>query len=192
MTFLDQQGVGPCGHAARDKGILIKVVASCLSHQVPRKLALSVHGCRNEKNTGDLFYKKIFNSMSLESEIADAQHVRGIDITRVRCGQDSIQDKCLCLPQANWQTWSARDRIYTVRGEDKGRKAWYMLLLVDDDATILSFIERTQGENAGVHSIDFNDYGQVLKSGWGEEPTDEEKQAAMKKYEWRRPKQKDE
>ena len=27
MTFLDEQGVGPCGHSARDKGVLIKVIS---------------------------------------------------------------------------------------------------------------------------------------------------------------------
>ena len=30
MTFMDDQGVGPCGHAAKEKGILVKVYASWL------------------------------------------------------------------------------------------------------------------------------------------------------------------
>ena len=92
MTFLDEQEVGPCGHSAREKGILINVYASCLSHQVPRQLASSVHGRYNDKNTGELWSLKLFDSIKLESKIADGQHVRGINSTIVRCGQDSIQD----------------------------------------------------------------------------------------------------
>ncbi len=44
-TFLDEQGVRPCGHSARDKGILMTVYTSSLSKEVPRRLAFSVHGC---------------------------------------------------------------------------------------------------------------------------------------------------
>ena len=35
MEFLDELGVQPCGHKAREKGILIKVCASCKSNEVP-------------------------------------------------------------------------------------------------------------------------------------------------------------
>ena len=49
MSFLDEQKVGPCGHSAKDKQILIKVFSSCLSSQVPRKLSFSIHGCKNDK-----------------------------------------------------------------------------------------------------------------------------------------------
>ena len=191
LTFLDEQGVGPCGHSARKKRILINVYASCLSHQVPRQLAFSVHTCRNDKNTGDLMFHSMSDSASLQSKIADAQHSTGINFTQVRCGQDSIQEECLCLPQATWQTWSAHNRIYRVRGTDRGRKGWHMILMVDDDETILSFIEKTQGEESGKHNITCADYGKVLKSGWGEEPTDEEQDSIMKPYKTYKPKPED-
>ena len=181
MTFLDQQGVGPCGHKARDKGILLKVVTSCLSHQIPRQLAHSVHGCMNDKNTGDLFFDS-WSSPNLDAKVADAQHTRGNDITVVRCGQKSIDEECLCLPQADWHTWSASNRTYIVTGTDKGRKAWHLILAVDDDNTILQFLEKTQGESRGTLTINNNDYGITLKSGWGEGPTDEEKKFTLKKY----------
>ena len=31
MEFLDEQGVQPCGHKAREKGMIIKVFTSCKS-----------------------------------------------------------------------------------------------------------------------------------------------------------------
>ena len=49
-----------------------------------------------------------------------------------------------------------------------------MIQLVDDDETILSFVEKTQGEESGKHTISCDDYSMVLKSGWGEGPTLEE------------------
>ena len=172
MTFLDEQGVGPCGHLARDKGILISIFASCMSHQIPRQLAFSVHGCKNDKNTGDLI-ARTFSRIHPESKVADAQHLKGINFTQVRCGEDSIQDKCLCLPQANWQTWSTIERIHTVTVTDRG--TWHMVMFVDDDETIVYFLEREH--------IDLEDYGQVLKSGKGNGPTNEERASIIKPYE---------
>ena len=182
MAFLDQQGVGPCGHSARDKGILIKVFASCLSHQVPRKLVYSVYGSRNDKNTGHMTSTRCYDSIDLGAKVAEDQYACGIDSTEVRCGQKSIDDECQCLPGATWQRWSASNRISIVRGRDGGRKAWHMTLLVDDDATILQFVEKTQGENRGKLDINVTDYGVVLKSGSGEGPSEEEKQSAMQEY----------
>ena len=182
MTFLDQQGVGPCGHKARDKGILLKVFTSCLSHQIPRQLAHSVYGCKNDKNTGGMSFSKLHDCIKPNAEVADSQHVRGSDFTVVKCGQKSIDEECLCLPQADWHTWSASNRTYITRGTDKGRKVWHLILAVDDDNTILQFVEKTQGESRGTSNIDVQDYGIVLKSGWGEGPTDEERKSALKKY----------
>ena len=59
-------------------------------------------------------------------------------------------------------------RIYLAQTKYHG--AWHYVLLVDDQDTIDKFKELTQGENAGKNTIKLSDYGQVLKSGWGEEP----------------------
>ena len=163
MTFLDEQGVGPCGHSARDKGILIKLFASCLSYQVPRQLAFSVHGCYNDKNTGDLFFYAV-------KEIPDTQHAYYLNATRVICGQDSIHDKCLQLPQENWQTWN---RIRTIRGKERGRKAWHIVLTKYDEISVHMDIQIQSGH------MDITDYGKILKSGWGEGPTVEERAKAI-------------
>ena len=100
--------------------------------------------------------------------------------------QDSIHDECLCMPQADWQIWSKRNRIYTVNGRDGGREVWHIVLTANDDETILHFLERVESGH-----MDLEDYGQVLKSGWGEGPTDEERAAVMKPYEIYKSKLKD-
>lgn len=182
MAFLDQQGVGPCGHKAREKGILIKVYTSCLSHQIPRQLAYSVYGCGNDKNTGEMGFLKMSDAVRLTTKVTDAQHVRCWDFTVVSCGQKSIADDCLCLPQANWQTWRAKNRLYKVNGFNKDRKVWHIVLVVDDNTNLI-FVEKTQGENSGTLTTNTQDYGTVLKKGLGDGPTDEEYKSATQKYE---------
>ena len=44
MEFLDEQGVQPCGHKAKEKGVLIKVYASCGPTQIPTQHQFSVNG----------------------------------------------------------------------------------------------------------------------------------------------------
>ena len=66
-----------------------------------------------------------------------------------------------------------------------------MVLVVDDDETILSFLEKTQGEESRKHNITCADYGQVLKAGLGEGPSDEEKASVMKPYKTCKPKPED-
>ncbi len=61
------------------------------------------------------------------------------------------------------------------RGTDRGRKAWHYVLLVDDPETIRIFKEKTQGKLGGILTMDVTDYGEVLKSGFGEEPPQEVK-----------------
>ena len=51
--------------------------------------------------------------------------------------------------------------------------------MVDDEETIRQFVEKTHGDNAGKHTVNVADYGQVLKSGWGEEPPNEVKEWMM-------------
>ena len=104
MTFLDEQGVGPCGHAAKDKGMLINVYASCLSHQIPRKLAFSVVGCKTDKESGFII-SNLYSSVTLDvkNRIADSQYAKGMNFTNIMCGQESIDEECLCLPGATWK-----------------------------------------------------------------------------------------
>ena len=175
MTFLDQQGVGPCGHKARDKGILLKVLTSCLSHQIPRQLAYSVHGCKNEKNTGELIYTKPSHRISVQSKLCDDQHSNVKDFTEVMCRgtQDgNIEEACLCLPDASWKKWSARMRTFTHKHRQDGRKAWHIIQLEDNDQAVLDY--------QVTNTLGFS--GKTLMSAWGEASSKEEAESAMKEY----------
>ncbi len=168
MSFLDEHRVGPCGHTAKEKGILVKVFASCLANEVPAELAYSTRCAQNDKNTGTIFY-----TINLRGEkIANGQYTSGVDFTRVRC-KSKIDEPCTMTPGSTWRQWSTEQRVTTVTGIDKGRQAWHYLLLVDDEETIREFKDRTGGENAGKNTIDNSNYGQILKSGWGQEPPKE-------------------
>ena len=104
MTFLDEKGVGPCGHAAKHKRILINVYASCLSHQVPRKLAFSVVGCTNDKGTRNLHFSHIPNADSQNTIYSHGLHKCQV-WTRVHRGRMSM------LPGATWKnTYPVMDK----------------------------------------------------------------------------------
>ena len=163
QVFLDEQRVQPCGHSARDRGILVKVCASCQHNEVPYRLLYSIRGCASDKNNDFFIRYEGF-------EVAQAQHLKNFDSTNISCKNKSITELCTLKPGYTWHKQSASGRIFKVRSEDRGRRAWYYVLLIDDQDTIDKFVELTQGENYGKNTINLNDYGEILKSGWGEEP----------------------
>ncbi|QKX03073.1 hypothetical protein GOY07_02600 [Wolbachia endosymbiont of Litomosoides sigmodontis] len=61
---------------------------------------------------------------------------------------------------------SRSDLIYLVRGKDRGRSAWHYVL-VDKDKKEMFLAKSRTG------SMDVADYGEVLYSGWGEDPSPE-------------------
>ncbi len=54
-------------------------------------------------------------------------------------------------------------RVFLVRGTDRGRKAWHYLLIDEDKYESLEAASKTG-------SLDVKDYGKILKSAFGEEP----------------------
>ena len=64
-----------------------------------------------------------------------------------------------------------------IKGKDRGRSAWYYVLLFDDEETIKTFEEKLQED-----IIDLTRYGQILKSGYGENPPNEVTDLVQKKY----------
>ena len=162
MAFMDEQGVGPCGHVAKEKGILVKVFASCLANEVPAELAFSTHGIANIPNTG----RMTFNGPGYRGdEIHDGQHCSWFEFTEVRC-QNKIDQPCTMAPGSTWDQWDTAEMIRLVKGEDRGFAAWHYVRLRDED-TRKAFDEKTATSGT---SIDVALYGQVLKSGWGIDP----------------------
>ena len=62
-----------------------------------------------------------------------------------------------------------------VRGKD--RAVWHYVLLVDDEGIIEMFLQTVQSGN-----VDLADFGEVIKSGWGQNPPDDVKEWIQKKY----------
>ena len=160
--FLDKRGVQPCGHSAHDKGILIKLRASCRADEVAQSLYYSTRVKQNDKNTRTLYSKP--------SKPEDPQHYTWLDSTDIRCDNKTIGQPCTLPPDLTWQKQLASDevkkRVYIVRDKDGGRPRWHYVLLPDNKE------ETKEAFDAQVRTgpTDVADYGKILKSGWGEEP----------------------
>ena len=168
--YLDEQGVRPCGHSAAEKGILLKVYASCRPDEIAAAPSFSVHCATNDKNNGRMSYF-IFGK-----ELRESQHTYGISFTEVQCGK-MIDEPCSVSPELTWQRRNEARRVYLVRGKDRNRPAWHYVLLLDDEETIKKFKERVDSG-----TIDVAKFGQVLKSGWGKDPPNEVRDELEHKY----------
>ena len=103
QTFMDEQGIQPCGHSGRDKGMLIKVFTSCQSNEVPYRLLFSIRAIGNDKNKGTAFIK------GRGFEVAHAQHTKWNDSTYITCNNKSIDEPCTLKPGDSWHKRSARE-----------------------------------------------------------------------------------
>ena len=92
--FLDEQGVKPCGHSAREKGILLKVYASCQAGQDSTELAYTTRGMKQKNGTLSHYTDRDFSNQ---------QHTFGVDFTRVMCGKGE-EEKCRVASDATWST----------------------------------------------------------------------------------------
>ncbi|MDG7056466.1 MAG: hypothetical protein LKM44_03195 [Wolbachia endosymbiont of Meromenopon meropis] len=64
---------------------------------------------------------------------------------------------------ANATRRSRSDLIYLVRGKDRGKSAWHYVLIDKNKREMFLAKSRTG-------SMDVADYGEILYSGWGEDP----------------------
>ena len=94
MKFLDEQGVEPCGHKAREKGMLIKVLASCKSYEIPTEYRYSVSGAVNE-NTGEM-------SFWIAKKLSESQTTVSIDSSHIHCSNKNIHEHCTLQPGKLW------------------------------------------------------------------------------------------
>ena len=172
MEFMDEQRVGPCGHSAKEKGILVKVYASCLSNEIPMELAFSTHSAKNDKNLGTMSCTIVSRS----NEIHEGQHPSGLDFTCVQC-KNKIDEPCTMAPGSTWQRRSTAERLFIVRGKDRGQPAWHYVLLVDDEDTITAFHKKLK-----EGSLDVANYGKIIESGWGQDPPNDFKEQMQRTY----------
>ena len=177
MSFLDEHGVGPCGHTAKEKGILVKVYASCLANEIPAELAFSTRCAKNDKNTGTISY-----NIKLRGEkIHDGQYTSGLDFTEVLC-KSKINEPCTMTPGSTWRQWSTAKRVIEFTGTENDQPVWHYVLLVDDEETITKLYDETTGENYGKNIGNVSDYGRILRTGWGQQSPDEELTRIKEQY----------
>ena len=170
MEFLDEQGVQPCGHKAREKGMVIKVHASCKSNEIPTEYRSSASGLTNDKNTGTVGHYT-------SKQLLETQTTNSIDSSKLRCKSKTIDEPCTLQPGYTWRKWREGNRLYLVRGKDRGKPAWHYVLVEDDEDTLKKYKAKVASG-----SIDVADYGQVLKSGWGRDPPKHVKDEIHKEY----------
>ena len=91
--FLDEQGVKPCGHSAREKGILLQVCASCHTGQDSAELVYTTQAM--ERCDGYISYW-------LEKTLSTQQHTKGVDFARILCGEGE-EEECSILSGDTWQ-----------------------------------------------------------------------------------------
>ena len=177
MAFMDEQGVGPCGHLAKERGILIKVLTSCLADEIPAELAFSTHCARNNTSTGIMCYIIDYRS----DKIHNGQHPSGLDFTHIQC-KNKIDQPCTMAPESTWQKWSTAERIELLHCRDEGRRAWHYVMLADDEENIRKFKDKIQRQIPGRSTLNVTEYGQIIKSGWGQDPPDEEQKYIEEQY----------
>ena len=174
--FLDEQGVRPCGHSAMEKGILLEVYAACRTGQDTAELCYTTQAMKL-KDDG-IVYNWYQNKLRAQ------QWTLGVDFTSMRCGKKKEKEECSIATDSTWSTASEviLDRIFIFRKIDKGRLKWHYLLLDNDAEKIGNFRHKTMGANAGKYSVNPEDYGTILKSGWGRDPPQDAKDWLMEKY----------
>lgn len=167
---LDDAGVGACGHRAIEMGIMIKVFASCKQDQ-----KATVDHFVTKKG---IYYNDDDNSIWLyyNKKLSDTQTTCGSDFTKIKCLQlDGPKAPCQLSDIPSRCSWKWEELvatgydkrpaslIFTVRGKDRGRQAWHLVLV--ERKLLDSFREKVATGN-----IDVAKFGYVIKSGWGEDP----------------------
>ena len=93
--FLDEQGVKPCGHSAMEKGVLLRVAASCEASQYSAELVYTTQGMELEKD-GHIHFPP-------GKQLGRRQHTFVVDFTVVRCGKGE-NERCSISVDATWST----------------------------------------------------------------------------------------
>ena len=82
-------------------------------------------------------------------------------------------------PGYTWENWRTHVLgLYYVHGKDKGRAAWYLVMIEDDKEILQDFLAKTNTSG----TIKVSNFGRVLKSGWGKDPPSEIKEMINDQY----------
>jgi len=165
-TLDNKLGIPPCGHKAREQGVLIKVAASCQGNQKAAEPWFSTDGTFVNANDGFLRFRR-------NKQLTKHQTTMIADFTQLVCCRDPGNH---CPAEDAFKNWKwddavsseMRHNIYPVTGKDKGRPCWYIVLLSSGDE------DHVQGfkEQLKKGTIDVADWGYIIVRGWGKDPPD--------------------
>ena len=159
---LDGLVIPPCGHQARENGILIKVFASCQPDQKATEPCYSVEATELANDGTLLFYYM--------KRVSETQSFCATDFTKLVClrGLDESCRSAEALKNWTWQDAVGgvlNSRVFKVRDKDRGRQVWRVVLLSSKSEEYKEqFLEKLKsGTNVA-------NWGYIIKSGWGEDP----------------------
>ena len=117
MEFLDEQGVQPCGHKAREKRMAIKVFASCKSNEIPTEYCYCVSGMDNDKDTGEI-------GSFVSTRLSQTQTTNDIDSSKLNCKSSTINEMCTLRPGYTWKEFHKSSRLYHTPGTITGHSSY--------------------------------------------------------------------
>ena len=154
----DDQGILYCGHHSREKDILVSVFTSCQAYQEATLLAYENECMHIVVN--DLLFRG-------DETLSSGQTTINASFTAIYCNNKPEEE---CKYTRSNETWTnilpkyyEFSRVYIVRGKDRGRPTWHFVF-VDEDKV------QQYKDKVATGIIDVSDYGEVLYSGWGEDP----------------------
>ena len=159
LKKFDDMGIPPCGHQLRQRGIMLKFFASCQANEVPVELGFALKSTAPDGRY--MWYKR--------QPLDTHQCPSFLNLTKISCLRRPYED-CRVRNIYKWKdladpNWSKR--IVLVHGKNNGQPTWHYVLLCDSTEIQQAFFEQMSKS-----SMDVENYGEVLKSGWGTEPPD--------------------
>ena len=166
---LDEIGISSCGHHTREQGILMKVYTACSKKQ---RASMGIFSKRIHSVTEKMADESIwYPGGTYESDLVAV----GADFIEIRCHRKH-GERCQLQGDYKWLDRTLLGGLlYCVRGKDKGKPAWHYVL-VDEEK------EEAFKEKVKTGSVDVADYGEVIKSGWGEDPPESVKNMMSKRF----------
>ena len=155
----DSLGILYCGHHSREKGILVKVFASCQSYQ-KATILISVKEAMKVVVSDVIFY--------ITKKLSTGQQGVAGDFRMIRCNNNPDEQCEYNHPNQTWtnKLWLS-NLVFLVRGKDRGKNCWHYVLVDEDKVEQFKEKVKTSG------NIDVANYGKTLYSGWGKDPPQE-------------------
>ena len=158
---LDEMNVPSCGHHTREQGLLFQIFTSCQPNEEATALCYV-----NEA----VLYSEADKAVLLwpNKTLSSGQKTMRTDFKYIYCSK-LANESCETDADCTWNNHCKRQLLRIVCGKERGRAAWYYLLLDEEKVADIEAQVATGNINVG-------DYGRVLESGWGKDPPKDIKQ----------------